>query len=110
MDLNALAAAVHNSPTAMLLLGFAAAHRRRLFRWGILGVLKVPLLRRVILGHPDEVLADVDDFRAELKEDMEEAAKEDAAAAAASAKAHAAASAPAVDAPAVPPKTNFIKS
>lgn len=65
---------VRANPYAMLAIGLATAHRRAIFHWAILAVLKVAPVRRVLLGRPDEVLAVVDDFRAELKTDLDEAA------------------------------------
>lgn len=58
----------------------ASAHRRLIFRCIILGVLKTAVGRRVLLGNADEVLADFDDFRAELAQDIAEAKAADAAA------------------------------
>ena len=91
IDPAAVAAAVdawmHAHPYAMTALALATAHRRLVFRWVILGMLKNATIRRILLGHADDVLADVDDFRAELKDDLAEAAAADAAKAAKSAAA-----------------------
>ena len=88
MDLNATVAWIKSNPIAMLLIGVATAHRRLVFRYAILGVLKTALGRRVLLGNADEVLADFDDFRAELVEDLAEAKAADAKKALESSQAH----------------------
>lgn len=74
----AVDALIHAHPYVLAALAAASAHRRLLFRWAILAVLKNAAARRIILGHADEVLADVDDFRTELKQDLDEAAAADA--------------------------------
>jgi hypothetical protein len=95
MDLNATVAWIKGNPYATFLIGLATAHRRLIFRYGILAVLKTSVGRRVALGDADDVLADIDDFRAELVQDIAEAKEADAAKAAASAQVHAETSAPA---------------
>lgn len=79
MDLNALVATVHQSPAAMFAVGVAVSNRLLLLHYAVLGILKVPLLRRIALGNPDQVLATIDAFRKEVKDDLEEAAKAESA-------------------------------
>ena len=73
----------HAHPYVLTALAAASAHRRLVFRVIILSVLKTAIGRRILLGDADEVLADFDDFRAELAQDISEAKAADAAKAAA---------------------------
>lgn len=73
---------IHAHPYVMTALAAASAHRRLVFRWAIMAVLKTSIGRRILLGHADEVLADFDDFRSELVQDIAEQKAADAAAAA----------------------------
>ncbi len=69
----------HAHPYALATLAAASAHRKPLFKFLVLGAVKRwPWL----LGKQAEILADVDEFRADLKEAMDEAAAEKAKAAA----------------------------
>lgn len=70
---------VHAHPYALATLAAASAHRRLIFRALILAVLKTKVGRYLLLGHADEVLADFDDFRAELVQDIAEAKAAEAA-------------------------------
>jgi hypothetical protein len=61
----------HAHPYVLTALAAASAHRKELFRIVVLGAVKRwPWL----LGKEAEVLADIDEFRTELKKDMDEAA------------------------------------
>jgi hypothetical protein len=68
---------VHAHPYALSALAAASAHRKAIFRLVVLGAVKRwPWL----LGKGPEVLADIDEFRADLKESLDEAAAAKAAA------------------------------
>lgn len=73
---------IHAHPYALAALAAASAHRRLVFRAVIMGILKTAIGRRILLGKSDEVLADFDDFRAELVQDIAEAKAAEAAKAA----------------------------
>lgn len=83
MDINqAISQAVawaKQNPVVMFSLGLAAQNRLLILHYAVLGILKVPLLRRIALGNPTEVLASIDAFRKEVSDDLAEAAKADAA-------------------------------
>lgn len=79
MDLHAAIAYATNNPYIMFGLGFAANNRLLILHYAVLGVLKVPLLRRLALGKPQDVLATIDAFRKEVKDDLDAAAAQDAA-------------------------------
>jgi hypothetical protein len=77
--INAADVWVHAHPYVLAAFALASAHRRLVFRYLIMSVLKTATGRRILLGNADEVLADFDDFRAELKQDLDEAKASDAA-------------------------------
>ena len=68
-----------NNPLVVLAASLALQNRLLLLHYAVIGILKVPLLRRVALGNPTEVLASIDAFRKEVKEDLDEAAAAEAA-------------------------------
>lgn len=66
----------HAHPYFLTALAAASAHRKTIFKFAVLGAVKKwPWL----LGKEPEILADIDEFRAELKADMDEAAASKAA-------------------------------
>ncbi len=79
MSIDVINAWIHAHPLALAGLALASAHRRLIFRCAILALLKNAVVRRIALGNASEILADVDDFRAELKADLDEAAAANAA-------------------------------
>lgn len=67
---------VHAHPYALAALAAASAHRKTIFKLVVLNAVKRwPWL----LGKGPEVLADVDEFRSDLKEALDEAAAAKAA-------------------------------
>ncbi len=79
MDLNALVSTVKSSPAAMFAVGVAVSNRLLLLHYAVIGILKVPALRRIALGSPETVLATIDAFRKEVKDDLDAAAAAEAA-------------------------------
>lgn len=73
---HAVDAWAHAHPYVLTAGAAATAHRKAIFRYVVLGAVKRwPWL----LGKEDEVLADLDEFRAEFKTDMDEAKVAEAA-------------------------------
>ena len=67
----------HAHPYVLTTLAAASAHRRFLLKQGLLLAVKTKWGRRVLLGHEDDILADIDEVRGVLKEvvDAEKAAQ-----------------------------------
>ena len=74
MDLNKIVAFVAGNPYMMWATGLITANRLLIIHYLGLAITKIPLLRRIFLGHPDEVLATLDALRAEVQADKDEAA------------------------------------
>ena len=72
MDLNHLLSVVAANPYLTWALGVASANRLLILHYLGLAITKIPFLRRIFLGHAEEVLATLDAFRAELLADIEE--------------------------------------
>ena len=69
---------IHAHPYALATLAAATAHRKAIFKYVVLAAIKKwPWL----LGKESEILADIDEFRADLKDSMDAAAAAKAAAA-----------------------------
>ena len=65
---NAVDAWTHAHPYALAALAAASAHRRFLLKQGLMLAVRTKWGRRVLLGHEDEILADIDEVRGVLKE------------------------------------------
>ena len=75
---------IHANPYALAAVALATAHRKAIFKYVVLNAVKKwPWL----LGKQSEILADIDEFRADLKDAMDAAAAAKAAADAAKAAA-----------------------
>ena len=81
MNLDPLAASaaadawIHAHPYALAAFAAATAHRKAIFKYGVLALIKrFPWL----LGKESEILADIDEFRSDLKDSMDAAAAEKA--------------------------------
>lgn len=78
MDLNAFVNYVQHNGILMFGLGLAFSQRLKILHYAVLSILKVPLLRVVALGHPQEVLNSLDAFRAEVAADLADLQKQQA--------------------------------
>ena len=67
---------IHAHPYALSALALASAHRKAIFKYVVLAAVKKwPWL----LGKESEILADIDEFRSDLKDSMDAAAAAQAA-------------------------------
>ena len=82
MDLNAFASGIKHSPAAMFAIGLATAHARLITHYAVLGVFKIPLMRRYLVGNPEEAKAALAVFVKEVDDDIDAAVAQDKAAAA----------------------------
>lgn len=69
----------HAHPYALAALGGAWANRRMIFKAALLAAIKTKWGRWLLLGHEDDVLADLDQVRAILKQVVDDAKAADAA-------------------------------
>jgi len=67
----------HAHPYVLTALAAASANRRFLLKQALLWAVKTKWGRRILLGHEDDILADIDEVRGVLKEvvDAEKAAQ-----------------------------------